>query len=706
MKNPFTKRTRKFLPVFSGLFVGLIMVFASIMQVAAAAPTATTVAASGITSTTATLHGTISRNSSDINNVTFDYSSVDNTPTSPGTQATPHAWSSNGSTSVSLNLSSLTPGTTYYFRVTAYSQDGNHTHGSYLSFTTSLASTTTDLSRDSGSGSVTYGTSVSYTAHVNPHPGADGEVWFYVDSVYVTHDHLDSSSNAHYSTSTHLSVAGSPHNIYAVYKGDSDADEYAPSTSDTLTLTTTAKALTVTGFTVDNKTYDGTTTATMHGSGTLVGVVSGDSVDVAHGSASAAFVSRNVGTNIPVNFSGLTLTGEDSGNYTLTQPTTHADITVMNLTVRAGASSKTYDGGLTSSGTPIIVTGSIGTDDSAVWVQTYDNKNVGSAHVMAVTPAAVSDSHGGANYNISYQTISTGIITKRSISVYAGASSKVYDGNTTSTTIPTVGATPTSSPPPPTGLVSGDVGVWSETYDNKNVGTTHDMTPYGTIHDGSLVDMTGNYNITWNHFSTGVITAKPITVTANAQTKTMTFADPALTYTVVPALISGDSFTGGLTRAPGELAGYYNISLGTLDAGTNYSITFVGNRLEIRSVFTDVGPTTIAPNATTVPAVPTTTTTPPTTTTTPPTTTTTAPPTTTTKPPTTTTTTPPTTTTTTPPTTTTTTPPTTTAASGSGTSTPVIVGTGGGVLVVLLGGLLFLFWRRRKKDDKDKKHNT
>ena len=241
-----------------------------------------------------------------------------------------------------------------------------------------------------------------------------------------------------------------------------------------------------------------------------------------------------------------------------------------------------------------------------------------------------------------------------------------------------------------------------------------------SINQGTLA-LSSNYTLT---FTTGVkftINIKPITVTANAQTKTMTFADPALTYTVVPALISGDSFTGGLTRAPGELPGYYNISLGTLDAGTNYSITFVGNRLEIRSVFTDVGPTTIAPNATTVPAVPTTTTTPPTSTTTtpptstttpptstttPPTTTTTAPPTTTTKPPTTTTTTPPTTTTTTPPTTTTTTPPTTTAASGSGTSTPVIVGTGGGVLVVLLGGLLFLFWRRRKKDDKDKKHNT
>ena len=696
MKNPFTTGKRKFLPVFSGIVLGLMMVLGSIMQVGAVTTTDPHVNLNGttnITATTATLNATVNPGNGSTT-VTFywdtDWHWGDYNDFAHHATATQSPVSGGSDVSVSLPITGLPAHSGIYVIVRVVNSHDHDSDSGWFETLHSITNTTTTLSRDSGSGSVTYGTSVSYTAHVDPHPGADGAVWFYVDSVDVAHVSLNSSSNAQFSTSTHLSVAGSPHSIYAVYQGDSDADEYAPSTSATLTLTTTAKALTVTGFTVDNKTYDGTTTATMHGSGTLVGVVSGDSVDVAHGSASAAFVSRNVGTNIPVNFSGLTLTGEDSGNYTLTQPTTHADITVMNLTVRAGASSKTYDGGLTSSGTPIIVTGSIGTDDSAVWVQTYDNKNVGSAHVMAVTPAAVSDSHGGANYNISYQTISTGIITKRSISVYAGASSKVYDGNTTSTTIPTVGATPSSTPTPPTGLASGDIGVWTETYDNKNVGTTHVMTPSGTIHDGSLVDMTGNYTITFITFDTGVINAKPITVTANAQIKTMTFPDPVLTYTVVPALISGDSFTGNLIRDPGEIPGYYNISQGTLSAGLNYSIAFVANRLEIRSVFTEVGPTTVAPNATTVPAVPTTTTTPPTTTTTPPTTTTT-PPTTTTTPPTTTTTppttttTPPTTTTTTPPTTTTTppttttTPPTTTTASGSGTGTGVIVGTSGGV---------------------------
>ena len=50
------------------------------------------------------------------------------------------------------------------------------------------------------------------------------------------------------------------------------------------------------------------------------------------------------------------------------------------------------------------------------------------SHVMTVTPAVVNDSNGGANYNVAYSTITTGIISQRPITVTAGASSKTYDG--------------------------------------------------------------------------------------------------------------------------------------------------------------------------------------------------------------------------------------------------------------------------------------
>src|ERR1019366_3263733 len=59
-------------------------------------------------------------------------------------------------------------------------------------------------------------------------------------------------------------------------------------------------------------------------------------------------------------------------------------------------------------------------------------------------------------------------------------------------------------------------------------------------------------------------------------------ADPALTYQLTGgALVSGDSFTGSLTRSAGESVGTVAIMQGTLSAGANYNLTFVGANLTI-----------------------------------------------------------------------------------------------------------------------------
>ena len=46
-------------------------------------------------------------------------------------------------------------------------------------------------------------------------------------------------------------------------------------------------------------------------------------------------------------------------------------------------------------------------------------------------------------------------------------------------------------------------------------------------------------------------------------------------------LVTGDSFTGSLTRVAGETVGTYAIQVGTLTAGGNYTLTFVGANLSI-----------------------------------------------------------------------------------------------------------------------------
>src|SRR5207237_303143 len=66
------------------------------------------------------------------------------------------------------------------------------------------------------------------------------------------------------------------------------------------------------------------------------------------------------------------------------------------------------------------------------------------------------------------------------------------------------------------------------------------------------------------------ISARAITVTADAKSKTYGDADPALTYTFSPALVSGDSFSGSLTRAAGESVGTYAIGQGSLALSENY----------------------------------------------------------------------------------------------------------------------------------------
>lgn len=92
----------------------------------------------------------------------------------------------------------------------------------------------------------------------------------------------------------------------------------------------------------------------------------------------------------------------------------------------------------------------------------------------------------------------------------------------------------------------------------------------------------GNYILGTPAPAFAAITSRPITVTADAQSKVYGTADPALTYqATASSLATGDSFSGELSRAAGENAGIYAISQGTLTASSDYALTFVGANLTI-----------------------------------------------------------------------------------------------------------------------------
>lgn len=112
-------------------------------------PGAVTTAATGITTASATLNGSVNANNSETA-VSFQYG----TTTSYGSTiaATPGAVTGNTSTSISASLSSLTPGTTYHYRVRALSEAGE-IFGADQEFTTLKLPSAATLSATTVTGS-------------------------------------------------------------------------------------------------------------------------------------------------------------------------------------------------------------------------------------------------------------------------------------------------------------------------------------------------------------------------------------------------------------------------------------------------------------------------------------------------------------------------------------------------------------------------
>ncbi|KDN55027.1 hemagglutination activity domain-containing protein [Flavobacterium seoulense] len=272
------------------------------------------------------------------------------------------------------------------------------------------------------------------------------------------------------------------------------------------------------------------------------------------GDAFSGSLNRSAGENVgtyAINQGALAL----SGNYTLTY--VGADLTIgkKTITVTAAAKNKTYgdvDPVLTYTFAPALVTG----DAFSGSLNRSAGENVGTYAINQGTLAL------SGNYTLTYVGADL-TIGKKTITVTAAAKNKTYgdvDPALTYTFAPA--------------LVTGD--AFSGNLNRsagENIGTY-------TINQGTLA-LSGNYTLTYvtNNF---VITAKPITVTANAsQSKVYGTADPIFTYSVSPALVSGDVFTGALSRAAGNDTGVYPITQGTLNAGTNYSLTYVGSNFTI-----------------------------------------------------------------------------------------------------------------------------
>jgi len=134
-------------------------------------------------------------------------------------------------------------------------------------------------------------------------------------------------------------------------------DNYTLTQPTGLTANISAASLTVTGAVAANKTYDGTTAATITGA-TLNGVLTGD--DVSLDALTGSFAQADAGNGITVT-AALTLAGTKKDNYTMTQPTgLSASITAKTIDVYAGTISREcneYDPALTYTYSPDLISG-------------------------------------------------------------------------------------------------------------------------------------------------------------------------------------------------------------------------------------------------------------------------------------------------------------------------------------------------------------
>ena len=152
------------------------------------------------------------------------------------------------------------------------------------------------------------------------------------------------------------------------------------------------------------------------------------------------FDTRNVGTGKTLTVTGSVNDGNGGSNYavTLIATNTTGSITVLPITVTTAAATKVYDGTTSSTATPAITAGSLAMGDTAAFNETFDTRDAGTGKTLTAA-GSINDGNGGSNYALTLvATNTTGQIMVRAIVVTAAASTKVYDGTTSSTATPTI----------------------------------------------------------------------------------------------------------------------------------------------------------------------------------------------------------------------------------------------------------------------------
>lgn len=383
-------------------------------------------------------------------------------------------------------------------------------------------------------------------------------------------------------------------------------------------------------FTKVTKTYDGTTNVPTAGTGTLGGIISGDTVSLQSG-YTAQYHSKNVkgdanGQNW-VDYSGLALTGADAANYTInTTAKGDGEITPLTLTAAAGTFNytfapitKEYDGTTTLSkagnylqtvtvaSTGDVLKGTVGgkavdhTGNVAGVFASKDSKNSSNQNVD-YTLTIFDD--GSGNYTVptsglQVATKATGKITPKTViasiaNKAASNSTKTYDATTKlvdaqgnvlsgNDVITFTGVNGGA------GLASVDANASTAAYKDKNGVTAHDA--YASAKNGKDILYTAaittsdasNYKIVDSGQQALQNSQLKGTGTINKRALTVTFDDTAKVYDGTDAVASdathikptlGNTAADGVTLDVTKITGKYTGRSKNADVGENLTVSY------------------------------------------------------------------------------------------------------------------------------------
>ncbi|MBL8329745.1 MAG: filamentous hemagglutinin N-terminal domain-containing protein [Rubrivivax sp.] len=324
------------------------------------------------------------------------------------------------------------------------------------------------------------------------------------------------------------------------------------------------------GLTVATRSYDGTTLATINGSPTAgnpltsifnsSGGAQPDDVQVSGSVTSANFADANAGVGKPVQVTGLSLTGADASNYTVSSLTVSGTITPAVLSISGTtAAGRSYNGTTAATLTAGTLSGLVGSETLNVAATgTFDSANAGSRTASATY--TLSNGTGlAANYTLAGTTGHTATITPVALSISGTtASGRSYDGTTAATLT--------------AGTLSGMVGsetlnvAATGTFDSANAGNRTASAAY-TLSDGTGLAV--NYTLAGTTGHAATIT--PLALSISGTTAAGRSYDGTTAATMTAGTLSG--LLGSETLNVSATGSFDSANAGSRTASATYTLS-------------------------------------------------------------------------------------------------------------------------------------